>query len=318
MSHVTKIDWNSGDKSGLVYIGTHSLWLHANGPSRKENEPAVIIVQGLGASIMGWVAVRRNLAPFVRVYAYDRAGFGDSDVSPNPPKSTTIAQELHTLLRHANIPPPYILVAHSWGGILSREFLALCQRDVIGMVFIEANQEHTLEVLDWREVAFSPVLAGVDRAETTGILHSHKLTQEEWELYEQAGKSEKHQKQATLEFELYEESFSTLGEKRQLSMVPPLLRDRPVYVIRGDNGGDFQKLYDAGVKMGNGNSGEREQFQAILQTWDEKDRALQKGHLALSNTNHYTEVSDAGHDLQLTAPRAIADGVKWVINNGAY
>lgn len=308
-------DWNIGQKAAAVNIGSHNLFLYARGTDRKPGDPAVIIMQGLGSSITGWEAVQQHLSLFIRVFSYDRTGYGQSDISTETPSSTQIAHELDLLLQHAHIPPPFILVAHSWAGILSRELLALRAADVAGIVFVEANQEHTLEILDWRILSNSPVLQNVDRLTATVLLQSQKLTAAEWKIYQDTEATEKHQKQAALEFEQYQASFPVLAAKAQLQQVPLLLADRPVCAIRGDNGKDFQKLYEAGVALGNGNETERAAFRKMVEGWNTRDRELQKGNLGLTDIRlrHYFEVPNSGHNVQLTSPDSIVAGVNWVL-----
>jgi pimeloyl-ACP methyl ester carboxylesterase len=175
MANHTTNEWASGDRSGPVSIGSHNLFLHVSGPDRKANEPVVIIVQGFATSIKAFAAVKRLLTPFVRTYAYERSGYGQSDTSFTKPTSTTIAAELYLLLKSANITPPYILVAHSWGGMLAREFIALRPDDVAGLVLVDTNQEHMLEVIDWRHPSIRAVIGKLDYFEVTGVQQNHKL-----------------------------------------------------------------------------------------------------------------------------------------------
>lgn len=172
-------EWASGDKSGPVSIGSHNLFLHVSRPDRKANEPVVIIVQGLATSIKAFSAVRRLLTPFIRTYAYERSGYGQSDISSTKPTSTTIAAELYLPMKSANITPPYILVAHSWGGMLAREFIALRPDDVVGLVLVDTNQEHILEVIDRRHPSIKAVIGKLDYSKVTGVRQNHKLTDRE-------------------------------------------------------------------------------------------------------------------------------------------
>jgi len=128
-------NWNTDNISGLVSIGTHSLFLSASGPPRtSSSSPAVIIEAGGGSNQIPYPALQRLLTPFSRVYTYDRSGFGLSQSSPLIRNASSMASELASLLDSASIPGPYILIAHSYGGIISREILALRDRDVKGMV----------------------------------------------------------------------------------------------------------------------------------------------------------------------------------------
>ena len=59
-----------------------------------------------------------ELATLAPVVAYDRAGNGQSPADGQPATPAHIAARLHALLGAAGIPPPYVLVGHSWGGPL--------------------------------------------------------------------------------------------------------------------------------------------------------------------------------------------------------
>ena len=54
-----------------------------------------------------------------------------------PRTAGRIAEELHVLLRTAGVPPPYVLVGHSFGGLVMRLFASRHQTDVAGLVLIE-------------------------------------------------------------------------------------------------------------------------------------------------------------------------------------
>ena len=69
--------------------------------------------------------------------AFDRAGFGWSEHSPAPQDAGQSAKELHTALRQAGIPGPYVLAGHSYGGLLARVFAAAYPDEVAGLVLVD-------------------------------------------------------------------------------------------------------------------------------------------------------------------------------------
>jgi pimeloyl-ACP methyl ester carboxylesterase len=54
-----------------------------------------------------------------------------------PRTAGRIADELHRLLQNAAVPGPYVLVGHSYGGLVMRMFAARHADDVAGLVLIE-------------------------------------------------------------------------------------------------------------------------------------------------------------------------------------
>jgi pimeloyl-ACP methyl ester carboxylesterase len=115
--------------------------------------PTVVLEAGYtasGISTYGTVIVPA-LARGARVCTYDRAGDGLSDARPawvRPLTGATQARELHTLLKVIGAGPPYVLVGHSYGGMITREFAALYPRQVAGMVLLDASSEPEVAVYD--------------------------------------------------------------------------------------------------------------------------------------------------------------------------
>lgn len=120
-----------------IKVGSFSLNLNCTG----KGKPTVILESGLGMPSIGWAFVQPRMARITRVCSYDRAGYGWSDPGPFPRTSREIARELHALLTNARIPPPYILVGHSFGGFNIRLFNQMYPREVAGVVFVDASQE---------------------------------------------------------------------------------------------------------------------------------------------------------------------------------
>ena len=117
----------------LVDIGGVRLHLACAG----EGRPTVVLEAALGASSISWSLVQPGLARLTEVCSYDRAGFGWSDPGPMPRTARRIASELYTLLGRAGLPPPYLLVGHSFGGIVTRVFARAYPEVVAGMVFVD-------------------------------------------------------------------------------------------------------------------------------------------------------------------------------------
>lgn len=118
-----------------IDIGGFQLHLFCLG----NGAPSVVLDAGLGDWSSHWLAVQKLAARHTKVCAYDRAGYGWSDPGPRPRSSGRIATELHALLEKAGIPPPYLLVGHSFGGFNVRLFATQYPEDVAGVILVDAS-----------------------------------------------------------------------------------------------------------------------------------------------------------------------------------
>jgi pimeloyl-ACP methyl ester carboxylesterase len=156
----------AGDFAGLVDIGGRSLYMETKGTGG----PTVVFESGyLGR---GDVWSRDNLEPegartmvmpgvaaFTHAVSYDRPGtIGEtnpdlnptaplfypsrSDPVPQPRVYSDIVSDLHTMLQNAEVPGPYVLVAHSAGGMMSRLYASTYPEEVVGMVLLDTANEN--------------------------------------------------------------------------------------------------------------------------------------------------------------------------------
>lgn len=313
MAQISGEEWDTGSKSALVSIGTHKLYLSVSGPDRGPGEPIVVLMPGLGSTIAEWVSIRRLVTPFARWLEYDRSGLGRSESPPEAPKAihaAAVAEELDTLLHNAGVSPPYIVVCHSWGGLTSREFLHRRPNDVVGMVFVDANQEKTFAGYRWPIPYITAVHGDLDYVEVTGLAANHKLSEEEWAEVMKGQRDPRQQATEAAEMEGYHGDGVVLAAKKQLENCA--LGNRPICVIRANCTRDFQRLYDAGVAAGNGTEEERSLYKEFLETFDEKDKANQEEILKVSRFNRFVRTIDNGHNVQMSDPELVAEEVKWV------
>jgi len=119
----------------LIDVGGHRLHLHCTG----SGSPTVVLEPGHGAasSDLGWVAPA--VARDSRVCVYDRAGRGWSDAADGPQDGAHIAADLHSLLDRAQVPGPYVLAGHSFGGLYILSFAAQFPDQVAGMVLLDST-----------------------------------------------------------------------------------------------------------------------------------------------------------------------------------
>ncbi|TGO41451.1 hypothetical protein BHYA_0021g00200 [Botrytis hyacinthi] len=300
----------------LVNIGTHSLALYTHGPEPSSSkDPVVLFIAGVESTSRIWAAVARLLPSSLRSYNYDRSGYGNSELSPLAPTAENIALELSYLIKEASISNPLILVGHSWAGVLINEFIALTGNGphIAGVVFVDANHETALQVLNPNDANLQAISEGVDFFSGIGLRSEHKFTPEEWDQFDGEGGTEKYLLQAKKEENEYAPSFETLL-KKDLRKKQPLLADKPVYVIGGLRSRDWSGLYKAGVERGNGTEEQRSYVRNLINIADEKSEGLMKEHLKLSTRGKLVFADKSGHFILVTQPDLVVDGVKWVLD----
>jgi len=130
----TRRDWRVHPPPGkLVDLGTHRLHVLEAG----QGGPTVVLEAGLMSTVLSWSALQGELASKYRVISYDKAGLGWSEQGPMPRTAERIVDELHSLLERAGIPPPYILVGHSFGGLTVPLFAARYPEQTAGVVLVD-------------------------------------------------------------------------------------------------------------------------------------------------------------------------------------
>ena len=117
----------------MVDIGGRRLHLLESGDGR----PAVILEAGIAASCLNWTSVQAQLAKCTRVCSYDRAGLGWSDPAGSPRTILRAVEDLHALLTVAQVPPPFIMMGHSFGGLLVRCYAVRYPDQVAGLVLLD-------------------------------------------------------------------------------------------------------------------------------------------------------------------------------------
>jgi pimeloyl-ACP methyl ester carboxylesterase len=160
-----------GATGRLVPIGDgRSLFLDCVG----SGSPTIVLEAGFGGSTHDWDAVHPQLGETTRTCAYDRAGIGNSPARARTHDAADEIDDLEHVLAAAHVGPPYVLVGHSYGGLLVRLFARAHADDTASVVLVDSmgrNQtQRTMAI--WpksqfrqlRRVLAQPVRDGVDLA----------------------------------------------------------------------------------------------------------------------------------------------------------
>ncbi len=117
----------------LVEVGGFRLHLRCSG----SGAPAVVMDAALAGSSISWSLVQPDVSRLTCACSYDRGGFGWSDAGPMPRTAGRAADELRLLLDRGGVSPPFVLVGHSFGGLVMRIFAARYRSEVSGLVLVD-------------------------------------------------------------------------------------------------------------------------------------------------------------------------------------
>jgi len=125
----------------MIDLGGRSLHSCVYG----KGSPTVALVSGFGAPQAYWNPVVPELAAQTTVLTFDRAGIGKSEIGELPTHGKQAATDLHTLLNKLNLPKPYIVIGHSYGGKVVRLFASMYPDDIGGIILEDSSHEGILE-----------------------------------------------------------------------------------------------------------------------------------------------------------------------------
>jgi len=264
--------------------------------------PVVLLEAGGNADSTTWYRVQDALARKTRVCAYDRAGFGFSAQGPTPRNLDAQVADLHALIRAAELPTPVILVGHSLGTSIVREFARTNPHQVAALVLVDPS-EHGAESRmpkDWQ-----------DQVEAMVAQRSEFLDQ-----CEAAAKNEDHK---TLTESCLRAPPPWMGNEVALAMIAN--KSRPSYwrTLRSELASsatmyaipvpDDEHLGSLPLVLLSAESNDGEIPEPVREATAAALRETRERILATSTRSAQVTVAGSGHDIQLDQPDAIVSAV---------
>jgi pimeloyl-ACP methyl ester carboxylesterase len=121
----------------LVDVGGYRVHVLAEGDNK--GNPTVIFIPGSHSPGYALYHLHRALRQETRSILFDRAGSGWSDIGPFPRRTLQEVEELRRALQGAGEKGPYVLVGHSYGGLLAVNYAFRHPEDLAGLVLLDAT-----------------------------------------------------------------------------------------------------------------------------------------------------------------------------------
>ncbi len=131
-AHFDRLRYTSGGR--WIDIGAgRRLYVLEKGSGKA----TVLFEAGIAATNLNWFHIQETVSQFAATASYDRSGLGWSSPSRTARTPTNLAVELHDLLCEGGLRPPFILVGHSFGGLVMRRFALLYPDEVESVVLVD-------------------------------------------------------------------------------------------------------------------------------------------------------------------------------------
>lgn len=99
--------------------------------------PTVVFESGISASSVSWTVLQPRIAQIATTLSYDRAGLGWSDPACGRFDGEQMLSDLTALLDRLKLPEPYLLVGHSYGGLLVRLYAERNPGKIAGLILLD-------------------------------------------------------------------------------------------------------------------------------------------------------------------------------------
>ena len=260
----------------FVNIGFQTMYIDCVG----NKSPTILIDVGIAGSSASWYKIAQTLSNNVRTCLYDRAGYGWSDPGRGERTTATIVHELNLLINKAEIPGPFVLVGHSFGGFTARYLAARFPKNVVGLVLVDSSHPEQI----YR-------LSALDKAEQKPLVTGRKnLVPDDFSEFERKWYFLNSSRKATLaqmgELKYFKESAYQVKHSGPIKDIPVAVLSRGI--------GQLPEL--SGVSLEN--------------EWQD----MQKDLLKLSRNSWHLIVADSGHEIHKEAPNHIVENILKVVN----
>jgi pimeloyl-ACP methyl ester carboxylesterase len=268
-----------------------------------EGDITVIAEAGLGDSSLEWGEVQPAIAEVTRMCAYDRPGMGWSEPVDWVLTPEEIADNLHELLVNSGEQGPFILVAHSIGGIYAREYVMRYPDEVAGLVLVDSSHDNQRNILpDYAVEAFDKYQNTVQTIGTIGGgLHPFGLPRA-FRLFEGMinGDQYSDETREAILARMYQPHFYSSFVNEQKTGKLATEQDQPPQ----DMGEVMLIVLSQGYAVNDGSLPD-EQFNELR----DLNFAMQQELASLSSNSEYVVATESGHYIHHDQPELVIDAI---------
>ncbi len=280
---------NSNAQKRFINLDSTKIWINTIGiENRKTGQPIVVFESGYGTPMDNWDKVLEGVSQLAPLVTYDRPGIGESASVDEMPTIKNVADRLIKILNQLELPPPYILVGHSLGGLYVRGFANHYPEVLAGLVIVDpadftethTNKRSYYEVLNWEDTKVDSLIQSfIDKRKGSKSKVPLALQRESQVLES-----------------IRENEFKEINEVS--------LPNIPVHILTG---GRFDKPKKYRSKAYDEEALFRSKMKYRMQRWTDVIQSVDKGMIFYSG--------DAGHFVHYDDPELLISSVRIVLHD---
>jgi pimeloyl-ACP methyl ester carboxylesterase len=227
----------------------------------------VLLETGIGAESADWSPVACTLSNHAKVLVYDRAGRGASDPARGARDVQDVQSDLCSLIEATGLSPPFVVIGHSFGGVLARAFAREHRREILGLVLVESMHPRQFDCL-------GPLFPSPTDSDPRALARMRSFWQRSWKR--------------------------TDSTQEHLNLVRALNKDR---MAAGSFGDLPIRVLSAASFLSTPAIADEKIRRALQSRWDR----LQRDFHSLSNATKAVYLEQSGHFVQRDQPAVIAN-----------
>lgn len=118
----------------IIDVGGHRIEYCLCG----DTGPVIVLISGFRMRLHSWEKLYPEIARYGRVLTYNRLGIGKSTKANTGQTGNIVVNVMREMLSALNLQPPFVLVAHSLGGVFANLYARLKPEEVSAVVFVDA------------------------------------------------------------------------------------------------------------------------------------------------------------------------------------
>jgi len=117
----------------FVILKNSKIYYHQQG----YGDIPIVFVSGLGEDHYTWQTVQDSVSAFALTLSYDRSGLGKSEYNGEKKDLLSITHELNELISLTKLAKRFIIVGHSLGCQIVKQYAMLYPKNIKAIIFID-------------------------------------------------------------------------------------------------------------------------------------------------------------------------------------